>query len=156
MSNIKDTYIVINGDLTGKLRQIKHFKLDLGNKLLLDNKQLMPVDVNIQKHLIYFEEFIYLTGYIGTLPIYTNTKLEINTIMVCNSDDHINYTINDEETMYDNINNALNILFNKINKTPDVTTVVEIKTTEKENIKVKKPLSEMTEAERIAFARGLN
>jgi hypothetical protein len=151
-----DTYLVVNGDLTSQLRQINGFKLDLGTKLLTDDKRLMPGDTNIQKHLLYFGEYIYLIGHIGTLSIYTYAECPLNTIKLYNVDSKHEYNLDPTLSFYSNLNKAISEFFNILNIKPDVQTKVDtpVETKKEKYVKPNKLLSEMTQAERIAFARS--
>jgi len=91
--NISETYIVINSLLVSKLKQIKHFELNLGTSLLNGAKQFLPSDVKIQKHYIYFNENILLVGYIGSLAFYTNNRLNTTFIELYNEKDVLIYAL---------------------------------------------------------------
>lgn len=148
--NRKDTYIVIND--INKVKQISHFKLDLGFKLLNDSQQLMPKDIIIQRHLLFFDEYIYSVGHIGSLYIYTSNKLNINEIMICNNRIKKVYTLSDDISVYDNINKMLSDFFDNNKIKSDISTKEEVEVKQDINLSNKK-ISEMTEEERILYAR---
>jgi hypothetical protein len=149
----KDTYLVINKQLTPKLKNIKQFKLNLGTKLIGNNDRFMPNDVNIQKHYMFFQNVILLIGTIGTLKVYTKYELKFNEIQICNEDKSFNYTLDENLSVYDNINESLDIFFNKYNLEKNITTTVE-KETLKQYTAPDKPFKEMTVQERILYARN--
>lgn len=154
-----DTYLVINSGIVSKLKNIKQFKLNLGQSLINNKNQFMPADVKIQKHYLYFKEIVNLVGYIGTLSIYTSNICERNTIILYNNAEFFKYILNDSLSIYDNINTAIDLFFTKIGLNKDINTEVkeEIKKEEikKEEYIQSKSLSEMTEAERIEYARNI-
>lgn len=150
-----DTYIVCNSELIPKFKTIKQFTLDLGKSLINSAFQFNPADVKIQKHYMAYSEIINLGGYIGSLCIYTNRSLNINTFNIYNEDKMFEYVIDTNISLYDNINLAIDTFFKKYEIKKDVvTTNTEISNAEKEYIKPDKKLTDMTEAERIQYARN--
>lgn len=149
---IINTYIIINITNIHKLKQIKHFEMNLGYALTDQQNRFNPGDINIAKHYTLHKKIISLLGYIGTLPIYTDRQLPINTIEICNEDIKIPFELKSDLSMYDNINEALKQFFEQTNLTVNVNTEKE----EKQEVKVEinKPLKEMTMEERIAFVRS--
>ena len=151
-----ETYIVCNSSLVPKFKTITAFKLNLGQKLITDQQQFLPNDVKIQKHYIFYKKIINLIGYIGTLSIYTDNYTKTNEIVLYNDTNEFVYTLDDNMSLYDNINLALQLFFKQHGLIKDVETKVEDKKdpAPQEYVKPDKPLSEMTEYERIQFARN--
>lgn len=153
---LNETYIVCNSLLIPKIKQIEFFKLDLGQALSNSSNQFNPADIKIQKHFMYHSEIINLEGHIGTLSIYTNRLADLNTFKIYNNDNMLEYTMDEYLSIYDNINTALKLFFDKYNIKKDVSTKVEqIENKTEEYVKPAKKFTEMTEAERIAYARNL-
>src|SRR5690348_13832715 len=115
MINKSDTYIVCNSNLINKLKNIVHFKLDLGQSLIDKQNKFLPQDLFIQKHFIFHNQIIHLCGYLGSLPIYTYNQAKINMLYMYNQSDSLDYVMDDILSIYDNINEALNIFFTKLN-----------------------------------------
>lgn len=152
-----DTYLVCNSSLIQKLKNIKHFQLDLGSKLLTDNQQFLPNDVNVQKHVIFFDDVIYKLGNIGSLKIYSCNNISQNEFNLYNIKESFNYKLDDSLSIYDNINTSLKLFFNKLGFTDVNTSPKEEETVNNkipEYIKPNKPFTEMTLEERILFARN--
>lgn len=152
-----DTYLVCNSSLVQKLKNIQQFKLNLGQALINNNNQFMPNDVKVQKHFIYFKQILNLVGYIGTLSIYTQSQCKHNTIMLCNHQESFEYALDTNLSIYDNVNIAIDLFFTKIGLNQDITTVVDepLEIKEVEYIKPNKTFSEMSDDERIMYARSL-
>lgn len=152
-----DTYLVCNSSLVPKLKNIQHFKLNLGQSLINNNNKFLPNDVKIQKHYLYFQQIINLVGYIGTLSVYTNSLCKNNTLILYNNQEQFLYELDPNLSTYDNINTAIDLFFTKIGFKQDINTEKpkEIEIKEEEYVKPNKSLFEMSEAERIAYARNL-
>ena len=153
----KSTYIVINSTLIPQLKKISAFKLNLGMSLISRNMhQFMPEDVNIQKHYLFFGTIINMCGYIGSLPVYTNTTQKIDNIMLYNEKDSLTHLIDNNIDMYSNLNNGLNIFFEQIGLNVKSTTITkkEETITIPEYVKPNKPLNEMNMEERMAYLRS--
>ena len=153
---ITNTYIVVSSNITNKLKNIEHFKFDLGSRLIDFNRgSFLPADVIIQKHYMFHNEIINLIGYIGSLPIYTHPQILFNNIKLVNEKNALVYNLDDNLSLYDNINLGLDIFFNKFEYINKPST---IKKEEKKDIYIKpnKNMSGMTESERILYARNLN
>lgn len=151
----RDTYLVINKQLTPKFKNIKQFKLNLGTKLIGNNDKFMPNDVNIQKHYMFFQHVILLIGNIGTLKVYTKFDLKFNEIQVCNEDKSFIYTLDDNLSIYDNVNTVLDIFFEKYNLENNISTEIN-QTKEKQYEIPDKDFKDMTIQERILYARNKN
>ena len=80
----------------------------------------------------------------------------MNTVHLYNIDATYEYILKEDVTLYKNLNNAIAGFFKELNITPDVKTDVkkEIVVEPPVYVKPDKPLSEMTQAERIAYARS--
>lgn len=150
---IADTYIVVNSMLLSKLRHIEHFTLDLGSALTTTQK-FNPKDVNIQKHYMMHHDIINMCGSIGTLFIYTKPTMDINKLYLYNEEESFDYTINDNLSLYDNINLALSLFFEKLGIESNVNTKKQEEIKIPEYVKPDKPLNQMTMEERIAFLRN--
>ena len=149
-----NTYIVINSTLVQKLKHIEAFKMNLGLSLIDKKNSFMPADINIQKHVIFHNSIINLVGYIGALPVYTATNSDTSAIMLYNEKESLKYAIDDTMSMYDNINVALDLFFTKIGIKKNVVTTPDKKLEPAEYVQPTKKLSDMTELERIDFARN--
>jgi len=138
---------------------IKQFELDLGKSLVtMDTKKFLPGDTIIQKHYMFHNEIIQKLGDIGTLKIYSNVKLNFNTIVIYNDNDSLVCDLNNNLSLYDNINLSLDLFFNKNNIKKDVSTTIvkeEPAIVEESVIISNKPKNEMTMEERILYARSL-
>lgn len=152
-----ETYIVCNSSLVPKFKTISAFKMNLGQKLITDQQQFLPNDVKIQKHFIFYRKIINLIGYIGTLSIYTDNYTNKDEIVLYNDNNELVYKLDDNMSLYDNINLGLQLFFKQHGLVKDVETKVEDKKdpAPHEYVKPDKPLSEMTEAERIQYARNI-
>lgn len=152
--NISETYIVINSLLVSKLKQIKHFELNLGTSLLNGAKQFLPSDVKIQKHYIYFNENILLVGYIGSLAFYTNNRLNTTFIELYNEKDVLIYALTGID-LYSDINLALDQFIKKYETVkPNIVPEIKEEVKQEEYIKPNKKLSELSLEERIAYVRN--
>lgn len=150
-----NTYLVCNSGHVPRLRQISHFKLNLGQSLIDKQNKFIPQDLNIQKHYIFHNTIIQLCGYIGSLPIYTNPSHDLRCLEVCNEKESLMYTIEDNMSMYDNVNSALGLFFDRVGITTPVTKVEDAEPVAVvEYVRPNKKLSEMTMDERIAFLRN--
>lgn len=149
-----NTYIVCNSSLVQRLKQIQYFKINLGQQLHDKQMKFNPVDLNIQKHFIFFDVIINMVGYIGSLSVYTKTQTDINIISLYNEKESFDYTIDDNMSLYDNINLALGLFFDKLGIKSNVVTKDEQQLQPVEYVRPNKKLSEMNETERIAFARN--
>jgi len=109
---IKNTYIVCNTILIQKIQKIPYFKLDLGMAFLDKNtNKLQLKDINMATHVSFHGRFIVKCGDIGSLPIYTDSLLHINTINICNNEYIKSYTIDNNIDIYTFINKILNSFF---------------------------------------------
>ena len=151
----QDTYLVINKLLTPKFKTITYFKYDLGKSLINDQLKFSPHDVNIQKHLIFFDTILLKIGDIGNLKVYTNNKIEHNKVGIYNADKEFLYDLDNNLSMYDNINTGLDLFFNKYEKIEkDIDTSKSDEITKEKYVKPNKDIKEMSEEERILFARN--
>lgn len=151
---IKSTYIVTHSSLMNRLKQINHFKMDLGTSIVNKNNMFQPSDMFIQKHYTFYGDIIHCLGFIGSLPVYSQNKLQLNTILFCNELESFNYKLNDMLSLYDNINTGLDLFFQKIGLKSDVSTVKEAESKPAPYVAPNKPLSEYSEDERIALIRS--
>ncbi len=160
-----ETYIVCNANLVHKLKKIEHFEFDLGLALMNGNNKFNPGDIRIHTHFGFFGEIINKLGNIGSLQIYSKSSYnDFNTIIIYNQDNHLTYTLNENMSMYENINESLNLFFEKFDpqeedeqdeNIPQITHVEKTLELKKEvYVKPNKPFSEMTQEERILFARN--
>lgn len=154
--NLINTYLICNSSLVIELRKIKHFTLELG-VALLQNQKYSPGDVNIQKHHMFHNEILVKCGSIGSLPIYNSNKYSMHQLCIANEDKIEVYELDTTKNIYENINNILDVFFKKYELIKDVKTTVEepIKQEEPVYVKPDKPLSEMTEAERVMYVRNM-
>ena len=153
----KSTYIVINSILLSKFKKIPAFKINLGMALTSRNMhRFMPDDINIQKHYLFFNSIINMCGYIGSLPVYTNTAINNDIIILYNEKDYLEYIIDSNMNIYDNLNQGLNLFFDKIGLTikPASITKDEEIVIETTYIKPDKPLANMTMEERMIYLRS--
>lgn len=150
---IKSTYIVVHSNLVNRLKNITHFKLDLGTSIVNAQNMFQPNDVFIQKHYMFHGDIIHCLGHIGSLPVYSQLKTPHNTIRFCNEMETLDYHLNDLMSLYDNINTGLDLFFTKIGLKNNLSTVKETESTPV-YVAPDKPLSEYTEAERIALIRS--
>lgn len=151
---IKSTYMVTHSSLMTRLKNINHFRMDLGS---IVNKQNMfqPSDMFIQKHYTFYGTIIHSLGFIGSLPVYSLNSLSMNTIMFCNETESFMYKCNDNLSVYDNINTGLDLFFTKLGIKNKISTVKEETTDSKIPYVIpNKPMNEFTEAERIAYIRA--
>lgn len=152
---ITDTYLIININQINSFKTLKHFNLDLGTSLINERKQFLPSDLIIQKHFIFYDKIINKCGNFGNLKIYSNFKVKINTIEIYNEKDNMVHELDDSNTLYDEINTALDDFFTKHNLNDEIKPEIENKEIEKEvYIQPNKPLSEMTMEERISYLRN--
>ncbi len=151
---IKSTYIVTHSSLMNRLKQINHFKMDLGSSIVNKNNMFQPSDMFIQKHYTFYGDIIHCLGFIGSLPVYSQNKLQLNTILFCNELESFNYKLNDMLSLYDNINTGLDLFFQKIGLKSDVSTVKEAESKPAPYVAPNKPLAQYTEDERIALIRS--
>jgi hypothetical protein len=153
MSKIKtNTYITCSSNLVNKLRQIPNFELNLGQSLKTFDR-FAPQDVNIQKHYIFFNQIIQMCGYIGSLAVYNTNNIGMDELGVYNENESLMYKLDGNLGIYDNINTALGIFFEKIGIAAPVISEPE-KVEELVYIRPDKKLSEMTKEERILFSRN--
>lgn len=152
---IINTYIVVNLSQVNALKSIQYFKMNLGLALTDNNNRFNPGDINITKHYQFHNKIINLIGYIGTLPIYTDRSINHTDIEICNETITKLYRLNENQSMYDNINTHLKQFFidtglktNVETKTKDTVEITE------EYIQPSKPLKDMSIEERILFARN--
>lgn len=150
-----NTYIVCNSSTVARLKQIQHFKVNLGQALIDRSMNFNPTDMSIQKHYIFHNDIINLVGFIGALAVYTKTNSEVDHIYLYNEKESFDYTLDGNMSLYDNINTSLGLFFEKIGIKNTVSTVNPEPIKEPEYVKPAKKMSEMTEAERIAYARNL-
>jgi len=156
---ITDTYLVINKIDINNFRKIKQFKLDLGASLTNNENKFIPNDPIMQKHYMFFDQIITKTGSIGNLQIYSNFKTKQGYINIYNEKDMLEYKIDSNISLYDNINNCLDTFFTEHNLNDQIKP--ETKKEEKEEkeesyIKPDKELKDMTMEERIEYARNRN
>jgi len=151
---IKSTYIVTHSSLVQRLKQITHFKMDLGTSIVNKNNMFQPSDMFIQKHYTFYGDIIHSLGHIGSLPVYSQNQLPMNCILFCNELENFQYKMNDLLSVYDNINIGLNLFFEKIGLKNTISTVKETESKTSEYIAPNKPLKEYSEAERIALIRS--
>ncbi len=154
---LRDTYIVCNSSIITLFKSIKHFKLDLGRALINNAQQFNPSDVIVQKHYMLHSEIINMAGHIGSLTIYTNRTCKNNEFIVYNMSNKLEYIMNENTDLYENINNSIDLFFDKFEIKKDINTDAEIVAEISEipeYVKPEKKLGEMTMEERIAFARN--
>jgi hypothetical protein len=154
---LQETYIVCNPQNISLFRKIPLFKLDLGKQLIDSSgkdKIFQPGDVRVQTHLIFYNELIMKCGTIGILNIYNNNTVDRNTIMICNGQIRISYTIDNNMSMYDNMNLMLDLFMKANGMIPKETPKEEVVVEEIKHVLPTKPLSEMSMEERIAYARS--
>jgi len=149
-----NTYIVCNSGIVQKLRNIKDFKINLGQQLHDKQLKFNPVDLNIQKHYLFFNDIINMVGYIGSLAVYTKPTSLFDHIYLYNEKESFDYTIDNNMSLYDNINLALGLFFDKLGIKSNVVTKDEVFVDETVYVKPNKKLSEMNLAERIAYVRN--
>lgn len=156
MTLITDTYLLININQINAFKEIEHFNLDLGTKLINESKQFIPNDINVQKHYMFFNKIINKCGNIGTLQIYSSFNVPIGTIELYNEKQMLKYNLNQSNNLYDEINNALDKFFDELGLNTEIKpkTKTEEKTKEK-YIKPNKPLNKMNMEERVAYLRNL-
>ena len=148
-------YIVCNSTLSQKFKVIPQFKLNLGVSLIdSSTKSINTADVIIQKHHMRYSQIVQMIGHIGSLPIYSHPSHDSQILSVCCEDTRIDYKIGDLG-IYNEINAALDLMFTKLGKNKPELEVKEAKVEDKEYIMPKKKLNEMTQAERIAYARNI-
>jgi len=154
--NLINTYLICNSSLVVQLRKIPHFTLELG-VALLQNQKYSPGDANIQKHHIFHNEILVKCGSIGSLQIYNGSNYTMNQICIGNEDKLDIFTLDPNKTLYANINTMLDTFFKKYELIKDVETTKEVVVEQPKEVYIKpdKKLSEMTEAERIAYIRNL-
>lgn len=152
--NIKSTYIVTHSSLMNRLKQITHFKMDLGSSIVNKENMFQPSDMFIQKHYTFYGDIIHSLGFIGSLPVYSLNALKIDTIMFCNETESFLYKLNDMLSVYDNINTGLDLFFTKIGIKSTISTVKETESKPIPYVAPNKPFNEFTEAERIAHIRA--
>lgn len=150
-----NTYIVCNSALVSKLQTIKHFKLNLGQALIDRQMNFNPADTIIQKHYLFHNKVIQLCGYIGSLAIYTSPSATFDILALYNDKDYLDYAIDSNMSFYDNINLGLDIFFTKMGIKSNVVTKTEEMPTPPEYVKPNKSFKDMTEYERIQYARNL-
>lgn len=151
---IKSTYIVVHSSLVSRLKQITHFKMDLGTSIVNAQNMFQPNDVFIQKHYMFHGEIIHCLGHIGSLPVYSQLKTPLNSICFCNEMEIFDYKLNDLLSVYDNINTGLDLFFTKLGFKNNLSTVKETDSKTATYIQPNKPLSEYSESERIALLRS--
>lgn len=149
-----NTYIVCNSSLVQKLKTVEHFKINLGMQLHDKLMKFNPEDINIQKHFLFFDDIINMVGYIGSLAIYTKTQSNVNHICLYNEKESFDYTLDDNMSLYDNINLSLGLFFDKLGIKSNVVTKNEEHLVEQEYVRPNKKLSEMNHAERIQYVRN--
>src|SRR5690606_23661617 len=139
------------------LRKIKHFNMDLGYKLLNENKATQPDDLIVHKHILFHNELIESLGNIGKLHIYSKLNIDFNNIKLYNEKKYYEHKIDKNISFYDNINKGLDLFFEqngiKEENKPKIKEE-QTETKEKEYLKPNKPLKEMSMDERIAYARN--
>jgi len=151
-----NTYIICNSALVPRLKSIEHFKINLGQALVDKTMNFNPTDLTIQKHYLFHDEIINLVGFIGSLAVYTKTNLDMTHIYMYNEKESFDYTLDTNMSLYDNINFSLGLFFDKIGiKSNVVTKSEEPVLHDVEYVKPDKKMSDMTKAERIAYARNL-
>jgi hypothetical protein len=154
-----DTYLICNSTLVQKLKTIKQFNLDLGQALSTQSqsggKNFIPYDINIQKYFQFFDKIIQKCGQIGTFKIYNLNEVDMNTIIICNEQIKTIYNIDENLSLYDNINISLKDFFIK-NGLMNTENLNIVKPKEKEEyIATDKKLSELSIEERILYARNM-
>jgi hypothetical protein len=157
MDSIRKTYIVCHSTQVNKLKQIKHFKMDLGMAIVNKQNMFQPQDMFIQKHYLFYGDIIHSLGSIGALPVYSQNQLPSDCIMFCNEAESFKYKLMENLSIYDNINTGLDLFFKKIGINNNVSTEKTPENTESKPaayVAPNKPMSEYTEAERIAFMRS--
>lgn len=141
----------------------------------------LPSDSIVQSHYTYFEQIIQKLGNLGSLLIYSNNDIMNNQIIICNDGVQNMYIINMSKNIYEELNRCMNLFFRNVNVTKDNANVTEqvkeyvnedanedldinvirpvitpkkdLALLEKYNKIKNKPLSELTEEERIIYAR---
>lgn len=151
---IKSTYIVTHSSLVNRLKQISHFKMDLGTSIVNKNNLFQPSDMFIQKHYTFYGDIIHCLGFIGSLPVYSQNKLQMDRILFCNEMESFNYKLNEMLSLYDNINTGLDLFFQKLGFKNNVSTVKEAESKPAPYIAPDKPLAQYSEDERIALIRS--
>lgn len=147
------TYMICHANLLGELKKVEGFKVNLGQSLLNQQMQFNPQDVNIQMYLAFFNGIIQLIGYLGSLPIYSSHSQSTTVISIINEKNKVDITLRQSYTLTQSINEGLNnmalITGHKV-KTEEKEIVIK----EEKYVRPNKKLEEMTQAERIAFARN--
>lgn len=180
--DLAEVYLVCNDSLSRELKKISQFKMDLG-KSLLDhsrNKQnqqkFVPSDLVIQKQYVYFNRIVNQLGWIGSLGIYTHPSIAYDTIGFYHEDKEVLHTVDKSTSLYDNINVGFGKLFEmighkadkdategtveKLHVSSDADEVIYtnnngvMKKTDKNYKRPEKSFSEMTQEERVAYARN--
>lgn len=156
MSNfLQKTYIVCNSSLIREISKIDGFIMNLGQALLNKQKNtLYPSDVCIQTHILFFNEIILLNGYLGSLHVYSNNSYNVNTIGLFNGQERIDLSLDSSSDIFNVINKGLKEMALKTGYTTSTDVVKPIEVIKEEYIKPNKPFNEMTDAERIAYARN--
>lgn len=150
-----NTYIVCNSILVPKLKHIQHFKINLGQALIDKSMKFQPADITVQKHYLFHNEIINLVGFIGSLAIYTRTDCDLQHLYMYNEKESLDYAIDGNMSLYDNINTGLGLFFDKLGIKSNVVTKAEPEAVIPEYVRPNKKLSEMNQEERIAYARNL-
>ena len=154
MIKLIETYIVCDSLMNRIFKNFEGFTIDLGYALTErrtkeSNAKFDPIDSQIQSHYINYKEIIQRYGKIGMLNVYNKAFLPPGELHVINNGMKMIYKYDEMRTPFDNVNEAIAKFREKF----------EVKVTEAEPVKEyvapDKKLKEMTEAERIAYARNL-
>jgi len=137
-----------------RLKQITHFRMDLGTSIVNKENMFQPSDMFISKHYTFYGDIIHSLGFIGSLPVYSLNSLPMNTIMFCNETKSFKYKLNDMLSVYDNINTGLDLFFTKFELKNKISTVKETESKPEPYVAPNKPFNEYSEAERIAYIRS--
>lgn len=156
MSNfLQKTYLVCNSSLIREISKIDGFSMNLGQALMNKQKNILyPSDICIQTHLLFFKEIILLYGYLGSLHVYTNNSYNINSLSIFNSQERIDMNLEQGYNMFNIINKGLKLMADKTGYNTNIEAPKKVEVLQDEYIKPNKPLNEMTDAERLAFARN--
>lgn len=144
-------YIVCNSQLALQLKKIEGFRLDLGTSLTDSNNRVNPQDLTIQYHHMHHQEIVQRLGWLGSLAIYSLPSCKIDTVYACFDMHKIEYKLDSTLSLYQNLNNAIDPVI----KLSGIGVKTEVENSKPEQKTITKSLNKMSEAERLAWARGL-